>query len=409
MNISKFYVSLLAAVALTACSTDEEVSNKDALSLDDTPVQIRLSVGRGHQTRSSIESNDDGLFKLDSLGIFMLATDIQLTNPEEDPIDWGFGSHPYEPSSPYANPWAVWMENVAANAVLDDENTPTRTDILWCDNVIRWYPVGNWYSYRFYGYYPRVEMDQIEVTDTRRCVNYTGLDGTKDIIWGTSAGADMDDSKEKYRYSGRYFRQSGYAEKNPAIAFEHKMMRLQFCIQGIADENAEVGHKFDAANTMIIDTIIIERVPTVASLIVADIDSTLNGKITYDWVDNLDSLGVIGENDGEFVKEQIQNDSIIKVGQPILLPVLDADATAAGYMKYRVIIRLKNTSGDKFNHEKPIDLRMTNTYQPGKSYRVVLQIAGPKQVTVMATLKPWDIDNDTNDPTQDSVVPLVFD
>jgi len=409
MRIKKFYLPILTAVMLTACSADDEASKTETVNLDNSPVQIRLSVMRGHQTRSSIESNDDGLFKLDGLGIFMLATDIQTTNPEEDPITWKFGSNAYEPNSDYTNPWAVWMENVAANAVMDDENAPTRTDIVWCDNITRWYPVGNWYSYRFYGYYPRVEMDQIEVTDTRRCVNYTGLDGTKDIIWGTSAGADMNNSKEKYRYSGRYFRQLGYADKNPEIAFEHKMMRLQFCIQGVPDENADEADKFLAANDMIIDTIIVEKVPTVASLIIADIDSTKNGKISYDWVNNLAPLGVIGQNDGVFVKEQIQNDSIIKVGQPILLPVLDADATAANYIKYKIIVRLKNTSGDMFNHEKPIELRMNNTYQPGKSYRVVLQIAGPKQVTASATLRPWDIDNDTNDPTQDSVAPLVFD
>lgn len=400
MTINKFYVSLLAAVALTACTSDDE-SSKQTVSLEDSPVMIRLSAGGGAKTRASVESTNTGMFNLDSLGIFMLATDTLHINHEEDPITWEYGYNAYEPSSPYSNPWAVWIENVASNAVINNDST--RTDILWCDGMTRWYPVGNWYNYRFYGYYPYV--DSPEVTATQRVVNYTGLDGTKDIIWGRSLGVDKNDPHEKYRYSGRYFRQAGYSEMNPVITFEHKLMRLQFCIQGLPDSNALPGEEYDAANSMIIDTIMIDKVPTRASLIVADLDDKTNGndgKITFNWTSYLKTLGVLGENDGVFVKEQIQNDSIIKVGQPILLPVLDADATAASYNKYRVIVRLRNTAGDLFSHEKPIDLRMNDTYQPGKSYRVILQIAGPKQVTMSATLVPWD-------PDESSIESLVFD
>ena len=222
-----------------------------------------------------------------------------------------------------------------------------------------------------------------------------------------SLGADLGDAKEKYRYSARYFRQAGYGDYNPELSLNHKMLRMQFCIQGIADENAEAGHEFEAANTMSIDTIMILKVPTTAQLTIADLNNqaTGDGVISYNWESNLADLGVLGDNDGTFVKEQVVDDNIIEVGQPILLPVLDDEATAAGYTKYRIQVRLRNTAGVLFDHEKPLDLNLSGlsgAFEAGKSYRVVLKIAGPKQVTLQARLSPWENNND-------AVVPLIFD
>ena len=407
MKLSKLYFSLFAVAALTACSADDDGSaTKSPVVVGNSDVMVKLSAGQGTRTRASLESDDDGLFEAQGLGIFMLATQKQNTNPDELNISWEYGYNEEEPNLPYTNPWAVWIDNAEADAVKDGGNT--RTDILWKDGVTRWYPIGNWYSYRFYGYYPHVDDSKMGVTTTQRIINYTGLDGTKDIIWGRSAGADMNDEHEKYAYSARYFRQAGYKDRNPEIAFVHKMMRLQFCIQGIADENAEPGHEFESANTMKIDTIIVEKVPTVAQLVVADLNETNDGKISYDWENDLADVGVLGENDGVFVKEQVNNDELIKVGQPVLLPVPDAEATAAGFTKYRVKIRLRNTDGVVFNHEKPLDLNAAN-YEAGISYRVAIRIAGPKQVTVSARLNKWVDDNDTENIEQDNVRYLTLD
>ncbi len=394
MNINKILLPLATIVLTMACSNDDETSQSLTV-VGNSDVEIKLSVGGGTSTRASVESNVNGMFNLNNLGIFMLGTAVQSTNPEEQNIDW----------RPSVNPYAVWMNNVEANAVIDGGGT--RTDILWEDGKTRWYPVGNWYSYRFYGYYPRVADNRVSMTANKCVVSYSGLDGTKDIIWGRSLGADLGDAKEKYRYSARYFRQAGYGDYNPELSLNHKMLRMQFCIQGIADENAEAGHEFEAANTMSIDTIMILKVPTTAQLTIADLNNqaTGDGVISYDWESNLADLGVLGDNDGTFVKEQVVDDNIIEVGQPILLPVLDDEATAAGYTKYRIQVRLRNTAGVLFDHEKPLDLNLSGlsgAFEAGKSYRVVLKIAGPKQVTLQARLSPWENNND-------AVVPLIFD
>ena len=395
MGINKILLSLATLVLATACSNDDETTVKSPTVVGNSDVEIKLSMGSSTGTRASVESDANGMFDLDNLGIFMLGTAVQTTNPDEQTIDW----------RPAVNPYAIWMNNVEASAVKNGEST--RTDILWADGETRWYPVGNWYSYRFYGYYPRVEDSQVSLTSSKCVVTYTGLDGTKDIIWGRSLGADLDDAKEKYRYSARYFRQAGYGDYNPELSLNHKMLRLQFAIQGIGDENAEAGHEFDAANTMFIDTIIVTQVPTTARLTVADLNNqeTGDGVITYDWIYDLQDLGVLGENDGTFVKKQIHDDDIIEVGQPILLPVLDSDATAAGYTKYKIKVRLRNDVGVLFDHEKPLDLNIADGgsgFEAGKSYRVVLKIAGPKQVTLQARLAGWESDEVT-------VAPLTFD
>ena len=171
MNINKILLPLATIVLTMACSNDDETSQSLTV-VGNSDVEIKLSVGGGTSTRASVESNVNGMFNLNNLGIFMLGTAVQSTNPEEQNIDW----------RPSVNQYAVWMNNVEANAVIDGGGT--RTDILWEDGKTRWYPVGNWYSYRFYGYYPRVADNRVSMTANKCVVSYSGLDGTKDIIWG---------------------------------------------------------------------------------------------------------------------------------------------------------------------------------------------------------------------------------
>ena len=156
---------------------------------------------------------------------------------------------------------------------------------------------------------------------------------------------------------------------------------------------------------MFIDTIIVAKVPTRAELTLADLNTKANdGKMKYNWTSYLGDIGVVGENDGVFIKKQIHNDDLIKVGQPLLLPVPDADAASAGYTKYGVQIRLRNIDGMLFDHEKPIELNRVDgiEFEAGKTYRVILKIAGPKQVTVRANLAPWeDVDDGLNPITID--------
>ena len=161
MNINKILLPLATIVLTMACSNDDETSQSLTV-VGNSDVEIKLSVGGGTSTRASVESNVNGMFNLNNLGIFMLGTAVQSTNPEEQNIDW----------RPSVNQYAVWMNNVEANAVIDGGGT--RTDILWEDGKTRWYPVGNWYSYRFYGYYPRVADNRVSMTANKCVVSYSG-------------------------------------------------------------------------------------------------------------------------------------------------------------------------------------------------------------------------------------------
>ena len=197
MRIVKYYLPIALVVALLAsCSNDDEsVGQSEDILLGNSDVEVKLSTASGGITRASVESDANGLFELDNIGIYMLGTYQQNTNPAESPIDWRLDY----------NQFASWITNVEAQAVFNDDTT--HTDIKWKDGKTRWYPIGNWYSYRFYGYYPCVVDYDITTEKGKVTINYYNLDGKTDIIWGRSAGADPEDAKEKYRYSARYFRQ----------------------------------------------------------------------------------------------------------------------------------------------------------------------------------------------------------
>jgi hypothetical protein len=396
MKLIKVLTPLTVAALLAACSNGDELTTEtiDVNFYGCSDVEVKLASGV-NATRSSVESDANGLFNItgnDKLGIFMLATNKKNMNPTEDDINWTASGE---------DQWSVWIANDSAHAVING----AVTDIRWAKTGQKYYyPIGNWYSYRFYGYYPRVET--INYADDQVSADFTGLDGTKDVIWGRSLGADPNGTAdEQCRYSAQYFRKAGFSDKYPSLSLSHKMMRIQFYVQGVEDEDAEVGHKYDEANKMMVDTIEVLNVPTTAHLIIADrFTEGNNGKISYDWMNNLANIGILGTDDGDFDKaaSQVNNDDLIAIGQPMLLPVLDADAAAVGITKYMVNVTLRNTADEVFKAERPLDLVAPNEFEAGKTYKVVLQIAGPKVVGMKATLAPW------NPAADNAINPLIF-
>lgn len=386
MKLQKIIFTCLIATAFAACSHDDAGSSAGADSQGgaiiigaDSEIEIRLA--QSNMTRSSIDTDGDGLFEANGVGIFMLATDIMGMNREAHPIDW----------NPSINEFAVKLDNVQADIVKD--RASLSNNIVWANEMHYYYPIDNWYAYRFYGYYPR--LDDVEVTSTQRIAHFTELDGTKDVIWGQSArasrqGEDDYDVTESYRYSARYFRQAGKAQNLPSLAFTHKLMRFQFHIQGIPDENADEGHEYDTANTMMIDAISVINVPSTADLIIADRNEpNNNGTLMVNWNGPKNSLPVIGENDGEFVKQQVYGNTKFKVGQPLLLPVPSASQMSTGF-KYQVYVTLRDTNGNLFKGAYPIDINPTGNYKAGFTYNIVIGIAGPRLITAKATLSAWE-------------------
>ncbi len=397
MNIRIIFCASLMATAFAACSQMDEDqaawqgSEAVAVGLN-SDVEVRLSSG-GLATRASIESKVDS-FEVDSIGIYMLATDQIRTNPEEvAPIDWH-------------DPRCIKIINEQANAEIND--LTGATDLNWADPTVKyWYPYENWYAFRFYGYYPRVNDSDISLQSRYVEASYSELDGTKDIIWGQSKRADMNDATEKYAYSAQYFRQAGHATMYPNVAFNHKLMRIQFYIQGVEDENPGIG--YEMANKMVLDSVVLyarnsnylpgswDGIPTTAQLVIADLDNPTNeGKLLINWDGPKSTIPMLDENDQPYVnKKQVNNDDLIKVGQPVLLPVPDEGA-GTGFL-YGAQINLKMVDGGnvvaKFNDASPLDLNLNNTtsgIQAGHTYRVIIKISGPQKVTLNATLTPWE-------------------
>lgn len=476
MKLNKIFFALTVA-AFASCTADDLITSQETApisgtdELTDEPMPIRLGVSGGANafvTRNSIEQVD--FDTLHNVGMFMLARYVQDTNPVEGTLTWERTN-----TTPNSDPmprmdgcWPTWIDNQKSHIITDGTNRHFIR--FWnsdeTQDTVCMYPVGQWYSYRFYGYYPYQPSSQVLFDSRRRTVLFDNLDGKTDILWGRSAKANMDDTHEKYAYSARYFRQSGYAENYPSLSFKHKMMALQFQIQGLPDENAPEEEKFKSCNRMFIDTIYVVNVPSHAELIVADLDdlsgsngdllatdargdggqteewriNANDGKISYNWNGSLVNLGVMGwpladrwladettqdpeyaaHIDGAFSKKQVHNDSIMYVGQRLIVPAFDNDAAAYyehtdrnGNPCYQVRVRLGEINPETgktiqiYDDERPLDLNLPANPGQGKCYKVLLQIAGPQAINMTATLADWQ-DVEPDEDAEQGVKPIVF-
>lgn len=366
MKKNFWMLGFAAAALMVGCSNEDIESSGTDITMGNSDVEIRLASSAGG-TRSSVESNEAGLFEADGLGIYCLAKSLQDVNPNETPINWNNGDE---------LDFSVWMDNIETNAKLNADKTAT--ELIWKDGETRFYPVANWYTYRFYGYYPRVET--VTRTESRIEAAMT-IDGTQDVIWGRTNNEDKD------AYCAKYFRNAAHAGEIPGIEFEHKLMRMTFSI--VPGEGAD--GTINAALTMGVKSIIVKDVPTQLSLVIADRnDAAEEGKVTFDWYNNLADFPLLDANDQPLGEDHWVQETETTVGQGILLPVPASKEERI----YTVQIVLKDKDGHTFISEHPIELRQGTDYEAGKSYNVKMTINGPEVIVLNATLKPWDVDTD---------------
>ncbi len=356
---------------LASCSSDEDVlagvGNNPAD--DNTPVEIRLgSVSKA--SRASVESDENGVFEAEGLGIFCLAQAELGVNPVEDEINWADNAV-----------YSAWMNNVEANAVKTADGLSTSFE--WVDGEKRYYPIANWYRYTFYGYYPRQEY--VNVYPDQCTVDFV-IDGTQDILWGRT------NSNDSLAYCAKYFRRAEHKDDVPSIEFKHRLMRLTFSTVAGPDADGLT----DAAKTMRVHSIKLKQVPTRGTLVVADKNNPANeGNLTFVWdYDLMDMPLVMSDSDRlagiDYLSQEIYvADEETKLGQGLLVPV-PADSSYV----YKVEITLKNNKEEVFVAEHPLHLRNSAVYEDGKSYNVKLTINGPKLIEVKGTLEQW-IEDDT--------------
>ena len=375
MKKQLLFLSMAAVAALSSCSTDEAPETSVDVPVGMSEVPIRLSTGV-QGTRASIESDGNGLFEVDGLGIYALARTVMQVNPAPLPISWAG-------DAPGTKTYGVLLENLEANAVKNEQGT--LTNIEFADGQTYYYPMGNWYTYGFYGYYPRTE--DIEATATSRVANIT-ITGKEDVIYGKAV------SDEAYAYSARYFRQEGNRDKVPAMQFEHKLMRLTF--SAVPAPDIEGGSSYVSALNMKVMGVRVQGVPVEGKLVVADYTNPENdGKLTFNWDDTLAmrDLELLDANDqplnpDNYYMELSDSAPMEKViGQGILLPVPEQ---GSGYT-YKVAVTLADRDGNVYECEYPQQLELSEgaSFEAGKSYNVRMTINGPKVVAMTANLTQW--------------------
>lgn len=363
---------LLGLAVVASCSSDNELSEvitieEASKTITNSDVEIRLSSG-ANGTRSSVESDDNGVFELNGLGVYCLAKGNLSINTQELPILWN--------PDDVAGRYSVWMNNVLTNAVKSDDNLAT--NLKWVDAQSRWYPTGNWHAYTFYAYYP---YDASAKFENNQVVATFDIDGTQDIICGKTSNSDVN------AFSAYYFRQLEHATETPVLSLSHKLMRLNFrCIAG-----ADAYGSTEAAKKMAITSIKILNVPTHGKLVIADKDNSLNeGVLTFDPSPVAD-LDVRDLNDAPMTTEYWVQDTHVAVGQGILLPV-----PASADQKYYIQVTMKDNEGNVFAPEYPMELRNGETpFEAGKAYNINLIVHGPKLIDLNAKLDKWVEDNTT--------------
>lgn len=372
-----FFICMAAVSVFSSCSSDETADAETDIPIGFSEVPIRLSTGAS--TRASIESDENGLFEVDGIGIYALAREVMDVNPGPLPITWG---NEAEGTKTYA----VLLDNVEANAVKDIEHTIT--NIVFADGKQYYYPMGNWYRYGFYGYYPRTE--DIIATDTSRIALIT-ISGKEDVIYGKAV------SDEEFAYSARYFRQTENLSKVPSMQFDHKLMRITF--SAVPGADVEDGDTYVNAQNMAIKSIKVLGVPTQGELMLANsVNPSIEGDLTFEWSDTgaMQDLELLDTGDQplnyeNYFMEVNEGAPVEKtVGQGIMLPVPEAD----GDYKYRVAVTLQDKSGAVYECEYPQELTLSggSVFAAGKSYNVRMKINGPKEITLSAKLTKWEID-----------------
>lgn len=451
MNKSKHFLFFLgmASLTFTGCSTSDNFAEAAA---DDIPqltedekwvleansdVEIKLGTG-GNQafTRAFVEGDESNLFETkEGIGMFCLAASKMDTSAPN--IDWT--AHASSNEGRYMN-WmgsgtstdgsintVTWGGNVKANAKKMDGVTR----IAWEDNFTRFYPMGNWYNYTFYGYHPY----QNNVTTTASTVSVDiPIDGYTDVLWGRSyrpVTEGSDPVYNAYAYSGRYFRE--YFKKNskdaetPVMKFKHALSRINFkVVKGdnrpgklyvkevklMGDVSNKVTLKVADANTANNNTGTDASAGTVketsgAGKLTTDIANGIgnDGKLSYDkaqpgvalpydvtWDGSKNVVTPLFNEDrenGVELTHSKEGDNLVytQLGKGIMVP----PTSSPDYKLQLTIVLEKDGKTYTFVPQFPQSIKFPDAgLEQGKQYNVYLTIYTPQEIVVNAVLVPWE-------------------
>lgn len=375
-----FGAAAATLMLLSACSTDE-IAPAMADSEELTPeqlanVEVELSARNkdlsAQVTRAAILGGEET--DIDGLGIFGLARVAQDVNNSPDNVNW-FGN---------TGNWSgCILNNVKSNKV--------GHDIEWDDPTARYfYPVSQFYSYDFYGYYPYLTAENLRYEPTKVTANYV-IDGTQDLIWGRATDS------EKYAYSAKYFRVNNGANENkiPNVALQHLLTRFVFVV--VPGESYDGSGDYGIASLMQVDTLQVVDTYTNLSVTIADLDNLdmpLADRIyPTTWATDTITLCDVDTNGDKvpLAPLHLGNTPVeTQLGESVML-------FSQGRYTIRMALSMdayqdekgNQVEAQKFITEIPLQLVADTIFKQGVSYKVKITVHGPRAVSLAATLEPW--------------------
>ena len=426
---------------MCSCSSDNILSPEGNTSevMDTTKVvvsnsehEIRLSnTGSSNSMRTIIESGENDVFSTTDLegnmGIFCLSYKKQSTKAPD--LNWVH-------TNANTRKYNVWLNNIEANARIDDVEiggvTTKVSKICWSDGGVidnykkYYYPMGGWFQYNFYGYYPRVDNASITMANNSASAVLT-LDGTQDVIWGKTEITAAQEAD--FAYSAKYFftNDGEHADEIPVLSMKHVLTRLRFKVIAGARFGSET---VESQGLKILDVCVVD-VPEDNQLMIAQRGTgTTEGAVTpvtgsgtadFFLHDANTGVGVHyttpsgeertsylfpGENDRYkvllshtqenplFLAVKFDGDGNMELdgegnpkGDGILLPPKGPYSTSG---TYSIKVTMTDNTGEIFEHVEPIALEMPEAgFEAGKAYWVEIKVNARKEITLRATLAPW--------------------
>lgn len=436
MTNKLFILGLAVVSVLSSCTSDDILAQDDFESevMDSTNVvvkssdyEIRLSNNGGSNSmRAILESDENNLFSTvdleGNMGIFCLS--YKTMSSSAPTLNWNH-------SNTNTKKYNAWLSNVEANARIEDveiEGEPTKiTRIRWSNNGAideakkYYYPMGGWYQYALYGYYPRVDDNQITWTSNSAVTRMT-IDGTQDVIWGKTEITDAQEGD--YAYSARYFytKDGLHAGEIPNLEMKHVLTRLRFKV--IAGARYSETETVEQQGIKILDVSVVDVeeninltiaqrgagategavVPTGSSKtdfylhnangdVSCKYESPTGESRTSHLVSGLDDnrysiLDSHNEENPLYLGAVLDEEGANPTGDGILLPPKGAYTTAG---TYSIRVTMTDKTGEIFEHVEPIALEKPEEgFLAGKAYWVQIKVNARKEITLQATLAPWE-------------------
>lgn len=349
---------VVGALVIAGCSNSDEPLAP--LQAPENSSQ-EISFAPIRMTRAAFDNESGSDWSTNNISVSCLAKTKQVSSTGAYDIDWTnrteSGRHTF-----------VQMDNIDASV--------NKGQVSWVNHY--YYPdVSFWYNYTFRGYYPRQLNSEVVWGEHSMKVNIP-VDGTSDVLYGIA------DSKDDYAYSARYFHENAdkaISELLPVLSFTHSLARLTFSMVAGSGATDHLKVKYIRAIHMY----------SKVQLTVADLVEPQNeGKVSV-MGDNT-YYYTLKDEQGDDVGEFVVPKTLTQIGESMLvypteaIPVTDEDKNG-----YRFEIGIEDPNDvSKVIASEPILLpKSGKAFEAGVSYNIEITVDGVEEISMRATLKPW--------------------